>query len=81
MVVGAYRDVEITPQHPLTQTLAQLSRLDGFHRHLLPGLDENEINRFIAGETGFSPSPELVNLVRAHTQSARSFGCSPSEAS
>ena len=48
--------------------MAQLSRQDGFHRHLLDGLDEDEIGRFIAGETGFSPSPRLVDLVRAHTE-------------
>ncbi len=68
MVVGTYRDAGLTPQHPLGRTLAQLSRQDGFHRHLLDGLDEDEIGRFIAGETGFSPSPRLVDLVRAHTE-------------
>ncbi|MEE8465937.1 MAG: hypothetical protein V3S68_05615, partial [Dehalococcoidia bacterium] len=68
MVVGTYRDAEVTPQHPLNRTLAQLSRQDRFHRQLLDGLNEDEIGRFVAGETGVSPSPRLVTLIHAHTE-------------
>ena len=68
MILGAHRDAEVSPEHPLNRTLARLSRQEGFRRQLLEGLDEDDIGRFIAGETGFSPSPRLVSLVHAHTE-------------
>ena len=42
LVVGCYRDVEISRKHPLSETLAQLARKSagvGFQRHLLRGLN------------------------------------------
>ena len=42
LVVGCYRDVEISRKHPLSETLAQLARESagvGFQRHLLRGLN------------------------------------------
>lgn len=68
MILGAHRDAEVSPEHPLNRTLARLSRQEGFRRQLLEGPDEDDIGRFVAGETGFSPSPRLVSLVRAHTE-------------
>ncbi len=49
LVVGTYRDVELSRQHPLSETLAQLSRSTGggFQRVLLRGLDQEHTAQLI----------------------------------
>ena len=42
LVVGCYRDVELSRQHPLSDTLAQLSREPVFQREPLRGFSEEE---------------------------------------
>ena len=47
IVVGTYRDTELSRRHPLSKTLADLNRERNYTRHLLRGLDENEIRQLI----------------------------------
>ena len=49
LVVGTYRDMELSRQHPLSETLAQLSRHPVFQRQQLLGLSQEETGRFIDG--------------------------------
>ena len=49
LVVGTYRDMELSRQHPLSETLAQLSRQPVFQRQQLLGLSQEETGRFIDG--------------------------------
>ena len=42
LVVGCYRDVELSRQHPLSDTLAQLSRSTHFQREILRGLSRGK---------------------------------------
>jgi DNA-binding CsgD family transcriptional regulator/tetratricopeptide (TPR) repeat protein len=68
LLVGCYRDVEISRQHPLSDTLAQLAREPVFQRQLLQGLDEEDTRRFIESEALIRPSPEVVETIYAQTE-------------
>ena len=51
MLLGTYRDIEIPRSHPLSNTLAQLTRSDFFHREALEGLESDDVERWIRGCT------------------------------
>jgi tetratricopeptide (TPR) repeat protein len=68
LVVGTYRDTELTRRHPLTQTLGDLAREPIFRRVILRGLNEEEVGRFIEVHTAFTPSKDLVGAVYLQTE-------------
>ena len=68
LVVGCYRDVELSRQHPLSETLGQLAREPVFQRELLRGLTEEETGRFIETAAGADAPGELVAAVYTHTE-------------
>ena len=70
LVVGCYRDVELSRQHPLSEILAALSRSagGGFQRVLLRGLGQEDTARFIDESAGIQPSIELVNALYSQTE-------------
>jgi len=47
LVVGTYRDMELSRQHPLSDTLAQLSREPVFRREVLGGLSRADTGDFV----------------------------------
>ena len=70
LVVGCYRDMELSRQHPLSETLAQLSRSSsgGFQRVLLRGLDYEDTAQLIEARAGVEPTEELVEILYSHTE-------------
>ena len=68
LVVGTYRDVELSRQHPLSETLAQLSREPVYQRELLRGLSPEDAGRSIEAATGIQPDPRLAETIYAHTE-------------
>jgi len=71
LVVGCYRDVELSRQHPLSETLAHLSRTaggGGFQRILLRGLGQEAAARFIESSVGIEPAKDLVEALYSHTE-------------
>ena len=62
LLVGTYRDMELSRQHPLAESLAELTRERLFHRVLLRGLDRKDVGRFIEVATGIAP-PEGLSLI------------------
>jgi predicted ATPase len=68
LVVGCYRDTELSRQHPLAGTLAQLSREPVFRRQVLRGLGQDELGEFIQATTGVQLSHELTATLYAHTE-------------
>jgi DNA-binding CsgD family transcriptional regulator len=68
LVVGCYRDLELSQQHPLPEALAQLSRLSVFQRELLLGISQEDSGQFIEMTAGIQPSPKLVETIYAHTE-------------
>jgi predicted ATPase len=50
LVIGTYRDVELSRQHPLSETLAELTREQPLQRLVLHGLNQEEVERFAGGD-------------------------------
>ncbi len=68
LVIGTYRDVEVSRQHPLSKTLAELTRGDLYQRVLLRGLSQEDVGRFIEIVAGISPPRSLVESVHGQTE-------------
>jgi len=64
LLLGTYRHTDIGRQHPLTETLGELSRGEGV---ILRGLSEEDVSRFIEA-MGHKPSAELVASLYATTE-------------
>ncbi|MGH9274317.1 MAG: BTAD domain-containing putative transcriptional regulator, partial [Acidimicrobiales bacterium] len=52
LILGTYRDVDLTASHPLTEVLADLRREHAVERMLLRGLDEAEIGTLVTAMAG-----------------------------
>ncbi len=68
LLIGTYRDVELSRRHPLSQTLAELTRERLFERIVLRGLSREDGARFIEATCGTHPPPELVDAVHSQTE-------------
>ncbi|MFQ6026880.1 MAG: AAA family ATPase [Dehalococcoidia bacterium] len=68
LVMGTYRDVEVSRRHPLSQTLGELTRESLFRRVLLRGWNQEDVGRFIEVVSGFAPPPGLVESVHRQTE-------------
>tara|TARA_B000000460_G_scaffold103764_1_gene72656 strand:- start:219 stop:4145 length:3927 start_codon:yes stop_codon:yes gene_type:complete len=68
LLVGTYRDMELSRQHPLAESLAELTRERLFQRILLRGLDRKDVGRFIEVATGIGPPDGLVTAVYTQTE-------------
>ncbi|MCH7713417.1 MAG: AAA family ATPase, partial [Chloroflexi bacterium] len=70
LVVCCYRDVELSRQHPLSETLAQLSRSTegGFQRILLRGLAPEDTARIIEARAGVKPTKEMAEAIHSRTE-------------
>ena len=68
IVVGTYRDTELSRRHPLSETLADLNRERVFTRTLLRGLAESEIHKLIEDLGVARPSSETTAEISSQTQ-------------
>ncbi|MEZ4552288.1 MAG: protein kinase [Dehalococcoidia bacterium] len=68
LIVGTYRDTELSRTHPLSEALAELNREGGFQRVNLVGLEENEVADYIRGAAGIEPSRALVDRLFEETE-------------
>jgi tetratricopeptide (TPR) repeat protein len=59
LVLGTYRDIELTPEHPLTSAVAELTREPSTRRIHLRGLTEQNVARFVAAAAD-APVPEQL---------------------
>lgn len=66
MVLGTYRESELSRQHPLTDTLAELTRSPRFQRLQLSGLSREETERFMRCGSAFAPA--LVAAIHERTE-------------
>lgn len=67
LIVGLYRDVELSRQHPLAQTLGELAGEPFFERVTLRGLVREEVGRFITAAIGRPASGWLVDQIFEQT--------------
>jgi DNA-binding CsgD family transcriptional regulator len=68
VVLGTYRDVEVSRGHPLSQTLAQLARQRSFQRIHLGSLERESIDRLMVNLSGAAPSDEITQAIYEHTE-------------
>ena len=68
LVIGAYRDIEVSSQHPLSESLARLSRSPAFQRLALAGLTSEDVGPYVRAAGGENASLELINAIQAHTE-------------
>jgi DNA-binding CsgD family transcriptional regulator/tetratricopeptide (TPR) repeat protein len=68
MVVGTYRDREVTGNHPLTQTLGSLGREANFHRVALTGLTRDEVGELVEARAGITVSDAAVGSLYQRTE-------------
>ena len=68
LLVGTYRDMELSRQHPLAETLGELTRERLFQRVLLRGLSQQDVERFIEVATGVAPPQGLTQAVYTQTE-------------
>lgn len=55
IILGAYRDVAVGRRHPFSETLARLSRLAGYDRVALSGLDAEQLDELCASFPDLPP--------------------------
>ncbi|MFB3092762.1 MAG: AAA family ATPase, partial [Dehalococcoidia bacterium] len=68
LLLGTYRDVELNRQHPLAETLGELTRERLFQRVLLRGLSQQDVGRFIEVAAGVDPPSGLTEAVHTQTE-------------
>jgi len=68
LLIGTYRDMELSRQHPLAEALGELTRERLFQRVLLRGLTQDDVGRFIEVTTGAAPPRGLVEAVHTQTE-------------
>ncbi len=67
MVVGTYRDIEVTGSHPLVETLGGLVREGNFHRVPLHGLSRQEVGEFVASRSGVAVAEAAIDSLHQRT--------------
>jgi DNA-binding SARP family transcriptional activator len=65
LVVGTYRDSDLTMDHPLADVLASLRREPASERLMLRGLDDSEVVALVQGASGQSLGDDAVALIHA----------------
>ncbi|MCH8746021.1 MAG: AAA family ATPase, partial [Chloroflexi bacterium] len=68
MIVGTYRDIEVSREDPLSNTLARLARSESYAREELRGLEGESVAQLINDISGQEPSQELVDAIHARTE-------------
>jgi DNA-binding CsgD family transcriptional regulator len=67
MVVGTFRDVEVTATHPLTQTLGSLVREPSFQLVQLEGFTNQEVGDFVESRAGTAVANATVESLHQRT--------------
>jgi tetratricopeptide (TPR) repeat protein len=68
LVVGAYRDLDLDRDHPLTAVLADLVRHPATRRLHLGGLDRPEVAAYVEAVTGTRPSTTVAAAIHRETE-------------
>ncbi len=68
LVVGNYRDTDITRQSALSETLAVLNRESGFERIVLRGLSRAEVAGYIRATANVEPKREVLDRIFEETE-------------
>jgi DNA-binding SARP family transcriptional activator/energy-coupling factor transporter ATP-binding protein EcfA2 len=63
LILGTYRDVDLTTSHPMTDVLADLRREHAVERMVLRGLDECEVGTLVTAMAGGSLGADATAVV------------------
>lgn len=67
LLVGTYRDLELTPEHPLTSAIAEVAREPLTRVVVLEGLAADAVGQFIGAAANVIPHEHLVSAVWRET--------------
>ena len=73
LIIGTYRDMELSRQHPLAEALGELTRERLFQRVVLRGLTQEDVGRFVEMAAGVTPPSALVTSVYTQTEGTPLF--------
>ncbi len=65
LIIGTYRDSELSQTHPLLDTLAALRRMDRVSRIELAGLDDSGVVAFMEAIAGYTLDDAAITLAHA----------------
>ena len=68
LVIGTYRDIEITRKHPLFESLGEINRLTTLRRIHLKGLSEQDVSGFIKNTVSETLPPEILKSLYEKTE-------------
>jgi AAA ATPase domain len=68
LLLGTFRDVELTPDHPLTGAVAEVARQQATRVVHVEGLGRRAIGRVIGAATGTAPDERLTTAVARATK-------------
>jgi DNA-binding CsgD family transcriptional regulator len=68
LVIGGYRDIELTRRHPLSESLAALARARGFRRIPLRGLESVEVERMVKAVGDIPLTAEMIEEIYVRTE-------------
>ena len=68
LIIGNYRDTDITRQSALSETLAALNRESGFDRIVLHGLSREEVAAYIRARANVEPRTEVLDRIFEETE-------------
>ena len=68
MVVGTYRDNEVSGGHPLAQTLGSLVREENFQRIQIAGLTRLEVGEFVEAKAGVAVADAALDALHQRTE-------------
>jgi predicted ATPase len=66
-VIGTYRDVEISRNHPLAQTIGSMVREENFQQVHLEGLSRQEVGEFVDARAGMTIPDAAVDTLYQRT--------------
>ncbi len=68
LIVGSYRDTDLSRTHPLSEALAGFSRDPGLTRLVLRGLTGQEVATYIKATANVEPKRELIERIFEETE-------------
>ncbi|MBE0610231.1 MAG: AAA family ATPase [Dehalococcoidia bacterium] len=68
LVVGNYRDTDITRQSPLSESLAVLNRECNFERVVLRGLSRQEVGSYVRERANIEPRRDVLDRIFQQTE-------------
>lgn len=67
LILGTYRDMEITGNHPLSKTMGNLVRDRHYRRVQLNGLSWEEVGAFVQGSKGVDLAADVLQTIHSRT--------------